>query len=111
LDEEDEALEREAEEEEVEDLAEEADGPGFFPPESVFFRFPRLDLGLSEAARARSLGFGTLFKVLRHDAIEGGRLADRKREAKKKPASTYHLIQCRTVQQLCRDPFSAVQKR
>jgi hypothetical protein len=67
LEAEDEALEREAEEE---DLVEESDGPGFFAPDSVFFCFPRLDLGLSEAARVCSLGFGTLFEVLRDDAIE-----------------------------------------
>jgi hypothetical protein len=38
------------------DLAEELDNPEFFALESVFFRFPRLDLGLSEAASARQLG-------------------------------------------------------
>jgi hypothetical protein len=65
LEEEAEALGREAEEE---DFVEE---PGF-APESVFLRLPRVDLGLSEAARAHLLGFGTLFEVLHGDAIEVG---------------------------------------
>ncbi|KAJ7664322.1 hypothetical protein B0H14DRAFT_2658628 [Mycena olivaceomarginata] len=48
---EDKALERKAA-----DLAEELGNPEFLALNSVFFRFPRLDLGLSEAASARQLG-------------------------------------------------------